>query len=156
MYSIDTNIIIDWWERRYPPDVFPSVRRKFENVVGVKLFAPERVKDEINRVGSPELKLWAHQHGGLFIPHDVALQTEANSISINFPGLIDPNASNDEADRWIIALAKVKGYKVVTHETSAAMKRRPPRSHYIPDVCNALSIPCINLVELMREEHWSF
>jgi len=28
--------------------------------------------------------------------------------------------------------------------------------HYIPDVCRDLDIPCINLLGLMRREHWTF
>jgi len=59
MYSVDTNVFIDWWERRYPPDVFPSVQKAIEDLVSAgKLFAPERVREEINSVGSSALKQW--------------------------------------------------------------------------------------------------
>ena len=156
MYSLDTNIFIDWWERRYPPDVFPSVRKRFESVVGTKLFAPQRVHDEIQRVGSPDLRVWFGNNSILVVPHDVAIQTEAASIQSNFPGLIDQTSNYDEADRWVIALARLKGFVVVTHETRAASKKHPPRTHYIPDVCDALGIDCIDLIELMRREKWKF
>jgi hypothetical protein len=35
---------------------------------------------------------------------------------------------------------------VVSRETSAAERRKPPKDHYIPDVCRELGVPCINLL----------
>jgi Domain of unknown function (DUF4411) len=157
MYSLDTNIFLDWWERRYPPDVFPAVRNQMEGLVNAqKLFAPEGVPTELQHVGSVNLRGWARTFSRLFLVHDAQVQTEANNISTRFPGFIDPHARHDEADRYVIAVAKIHNLVVVTHETPASLKRRPPRSHYIPDVCRALSVQCIDLVELMRRENWSF
>lgn len=78
------------------------------------------------------------------------------SVDTNIPGLIDPNARHDEADRYVIALAKLQGWAVVTHETPARSKKHALRTHFIPDVCRALAVPCIDLLELMRRESWSF
>jgi len=121
-----------------------------------KLVAPERVHEEINRVGSRGLRDWAKTNKAIFIPHDPEIQTEAMKILYSYEGLIDMTSAEDEADRWVIALAKVKGFSVVTHETSAKLKKKPERSLYIPDVCNAMKIPCIELLELMRREKWTF
>jgi hypothetical protein len=157
VYSVDTNVFIDWWERRYPPDVFPSVQRAMQQIASDgKLVAPERVHEEINRVGSRGLRDWAKTNKAIFIPHDPEIQTEAMKILYSYEGLIDMTSADDEADRWVIALAKVKGFAVVTHETSARLKKKPERSLYIPDVCNAMKIPCIELLELMRREKWTF
>lgn len=157
MYSFDTNIFLDWWERRYPPDIFPSLQKCMERLSSEdKLYTPEGVWNEIQHVGSTDLKAWAKQNRKIFLPHDQNIQTEANQIQNQFPGLIDPNAIHDEADRYVIALAKNRGFTVVTHETSARTKKRPPRSYYIPDVCSELNILCIEFVELMRREKWSF
>ena len=157
MYSVDTNIFLDWWARRYPPDVFPGVRANVEALVTAgKWVAVEGVSVEITHVAPAPLRTWAHAHRAQFVRHDAALLAEANAITRRFPGLIDVTARHDEADRYIIALAKLKGWTVVTHETPAHTKRNPPRSHYIPDVCRELRVPCIGLVELMRAEGWSF
>ena len=43
----------------------------------------------------------------------------------------------------------------VSQETSAAEKRNAKRTHYIPDVCRDLGIPCIYLLGLMRREKWT-
>ncbi len=81
---------------------------------------------------------------------------EANKITTSYPGLIDPYAAHDEADRYVIALAKLKGWTVVTHETPARSKKYALRTHFIPDVCQAIGVQCIDLLELMRREKWSF
>ncbi len=157
LYSIDTNIFIDWWVRRYPTDVFPSVKKAIEELINQgKLFAPERVLEEINHVGSNPLKVWAKSYKHIFLSHDVNLQAEANEIQFNYPDLIDNTSPFDEADRWIIALAKLKGWTVITHETSARKKKNPLRNLYIPDVCNAMKIPCKEFLELLRIEKLSF
>jgi hypothetical protein len=125
-----------------------------------KLFAPERVSEEIQQVGSKGLQNWAKQHKSIFIPHDPALQAESQNIQFAYPDLIDNTTPFDEADRWVIALAKIKGFKVVTHETTYAAKKKggqkPPRTLYIPDVCKAMTLPCIEFIELMRAEKWKF
>jgi len=65
MYSVDTNIYLDWWVRRYPEDVFPAIRIKIEQLIaGGKWVAVERVGDEIQHVGSPLLKNWAKANKG--------------------------------------------------------------------------------------------
>lgn len=156
MYSVDTNVFLDWWERRYPRDIFPALEASLQRIANTKLFACERVYDEIQAVGSPGLKAWARGNRRLFVPHDPAIQAEANAIQTRFPGLIDSTAIHDEADRYVIALARLRGFAVVTHETSARLKRRPPRSHYIPDVCSETSVPCIDLLTLMRREGWRY
>lgn len=157
MYCLDTNIFLDWWERRYPPDLFPSIENEMTALADANtICAPERVWDEIQHVGSADLRTWAKANRSIFCAHDVALQTEANAIQVKYPGLIDPYARHDEADRYIIALARLKKFKVVTHETSAQTKKNPPRSHYIPDVCKAENVLCITFVDMMREQRWSF
>lgn len=157
MYCVDTNVFLDWWERRYPPDLFPSIETAMTELAGNGIiYAPEGVLDEIQHVGSAALGGWAKANRSIFCAHDIAIQMEANAIQNRYPGLIDPNARHDEADRYIIALAKLRGLKVVTHETSARTKKRPPRTHYIPDVCLSEHIKCITFVEMMRERQWRF
>ena len=103
---IDTNIYLDWWVRRYPEDIFPTYRAQVEGLIAAsKWNAVERVEVEINHVGTGPLKTWAKNHRRQFIKHDAALIAEANAITRAYPGIIDPYARHDEADRYVIALA---------------------------------------------------
>ncbi len=99
---------------------------------------------------------WAKANRSQFQKHDAALIAEANAISAQFPGMIDPYARHDEADRYVIALAKLNGWAVVTHETPARSKKNALRTHFIPDVCSALNVRCIDFLDVMRRENWVF
>jgi hypothetical protein len=134
-----------------------------ELVSSKKLFAPTRVRKEINDVGSPGLQQWAKEHKEIFIQHEEELQEIAVKIQHDYPDLIDTTTLEDEADRWVIALAKLyekKNWIVVTHETSVKTKlkrkQEPKRKLYIPDVCRSMNIECIEFLKLMRKEGWKF
>src|SRR6266446_9453412 len=115
-YSFDTNVFLDWWERRYPPVIFPAVQKRMEQLAASgSLKAVEGVYEEIQHIGSPGLKAWAKNHKGLFVPHDTAIQSAAAAIHRQFPGFLDPNAIHDEADAYVIGLAQCQGLTVVTH-----------------------------------------
>jgi len=77
--------------------------------------APEHVHEELKYVASRPLMAWAKKNQHLFIPHDLKVQREAANIVNAFPGMIDPYAAHDEADRWVVALAKCRGFTVVTY-----------------------------------------
>ncbi|HMQ17426.1 MAG TPA: DUF4411 family protein [Phycisphaerae bacterium] len=49
----------------------------------------------------------------------------------------------------MIALAQEQKLTVLTAEKSKPTKPR------IPDVCDALGVPCITLVEMFRTERWT-
>lgn len=157
MYSIDTSAFMDWQARYYPPDIFTSLITKVDELIANgQCAAVDLVKEEINAVGTPELRAWATNHPAIFVALDPLVQVEAASIESRYPDLMDPKIPYQSADAYVIALAKVKHGVVVSQETSAAEKRSPKRTHYIPDVCRDLGIPCINLLGLMRREKWDF
>jgi hypothetical protein len=78
------------------------------------------------------------------------------AIEAKYPDLMDPRAAYESADAYVIALAKLNGGIVVSQETSAQEKRKPPRDYYIPDVCRDLGVACINLLGMMRRKKWVF
>jgi hypothetical protein len=146
---------MDWQDRYYPSDVFQTVALKIEDLVQKSRFlSPRIVREELGVVASPNLAAWAKKHPKIFLPNGDVL-AETLTIQGQFPGLRDPKAQYDEADAFVIALAKLKQGIVVTQETPAAEKRRPVRTHYIPDVCRELGIPCVSLLGLMRREGWN-
>jgi predicted nucleic acid-binding protein len=157
MYSLDTSVFMDWQARYYPPDIFRSLISRIDDLIAKgECSAIDLVREEIDAVGTPELRSWAKSNKALFIPLDPEVQVEAASIEARYPDLMDPKSPYQSADAYVIALAKVKGGTVVSQETSAAEKRSAKRTHYIPDVCRNLGVPCINLLGLMRREKWTF
>jgi len=157
MYSVDTSTLMDWQARFYPTDVFPGLKTRIEDLIGAgRLHAVALVKEEINSVGTPDMKSRPAGQSGLFVPVDPAIQVVANDIQSRYPDLVDVKNLHEQADPYVIALAKQQNWTVVSQETSVNEKRNPRKQHYIPDVCRDLGIPCINLLGLMRKEGWTF
>lgn len=156
IYSIDSSSLMDWQARYYPTDVFPGLRSRLESLVPAgRLLASALVREEIGAVGPPSLQDWLKANSSMIVPTADTL-AEARAIQSQFAGLLDPKAEFEEADAFVIALARLRGGVVVTQETTAAEKRNPKRTHYIPDVCRELGIACIALLGLIRREGWTF
>ena len=155
LYSVDSSAYMDWQARFYPVDVFTSIVDRVETLIAARRFmAPALVKEELGAVGIGDLIAWADAHAAIYVPTRELL-VEAQTIQNRFPGLRDPRAEYEEADAYVIALAKLRGGIVITQETPAAEKRNPKRTHFIPDVCREMGVPCFNLLGLMRLENWT-
>lgn len=156
IYSVDSSSFMDWQARYYPGDVFTGLIAKFDALIAAeRLVAPALVKEEIGAVGTTDLIGWTESHSALFVP-TLEVLAETHTIQNQFAGLRDPRAAYEEADAYVIGLARMRNGIVVTQETPAAEKRNPKRTHFIPDVCRELGIPCISLLGLMRREGWRF
>lgn len=154
IYSVDTSSFMDWQARYYPSDVFASIVGRADGLITAnRLLSPALVREELEAVGTGELIAWTDAHKTIFVP-TAELLVEAHAIQNRFPGLRDPKAEYEEADAYVIALAKLRDGIVISQETPAAEKHNPKRSHYIPDVCREMGIPCFNLLGLMRREGW--
>jgi len=151
-YSIDTSGLLDGWKRYYPPELFPGVWEKLgELVEDGALRASEEVLVELER-RDDEVLAWARGQDGLLVPLDDEVQGAVAEILQLHPRLVGVGRRRSAADPFVIALARVHGCTVVTGESPTG-KLNSPR---IPDVCAALEIPCLRLVDLMREERWVF
>ena len=56
------------------------------------------------------------------------------------------------ADPFVIGLARARGGTVVTEETLSGNLERPR----IPDVCDAVGVPWLNLIGFVSAQGWSF
>ena len=156
LYSVDTSSFMDWQDRFYPSTIFPTLATRLAELIEAgRLTAPSLVHDELKAVGSADLASWAATNASIFVATDEVL-ADALAIQGQFAGLRDPKAEFEEADAYVIALARLRGGAVVTQETEAAQKRSPKRTHFIPDVCRELGIPCFSLLGLIRREGWQF
>ena len=152
-YSIDTSSILDGWRRYYPPDVIPGLWEKLEDLIeNQSLIATEEVLHELEKKEGDTAHKWAKKHREMFIPIDDKIQIEVANILSTHKKLIDTRKNRSAADPFVIALAKLEHCKVVTGEKPTNNLDRPN----IPDVCKAMGINCIDLVQLCREQKWVF
>jgi hypothetical protein len=88
MYSLDTSFLMDWQARYYPLDLFPGLSARVEAMIADKrCHAVDLVREELDAVGTPDLKAWAASHAGLFLPLSPDVQVEAATIEARYPDL---------------------------------------------------------------------
>ncbi|MBI2857708.1 MAG: DUF4411 family protein [Chloroflexi bacterium] len=149
-YCIDTSAILTAWRRTYPPDVFPSVWTKIDELINQrKLIASEEVLIELEKKDD-EVHAWARQRGQMFVPIEGQTQQVVRDILRRYPRLLDTRRNRSGADPFVIALAQIEGCVVVTNEGLSNSPARPQ----IPDICQALGNPCIDFVEMARRQNW--
>jgi hypothetical protein len=114
------------------------------------LRASEEIRIELGKQDD-ELLEWANEYPDLFVPIDEAIQIEVKAILAAHRSLVErAGARRSGGDPFVIALARLNGCAVVTEEVS---KPTQPR---IPDVCEALEVSCIRLVNLIRNESFRY
>lgn len=150
VYCIDTSSLIAAWQERYPIENFPSFWTKLDALIDDgRLIAPIEVLNETKK-RSDELHTWLKARSKMFRELDDAIQIEAAQVLAQFPRLVGERKLRTSADPFVIALARVEGIELVTDEKPTGSAARPN----IPDVCMALNMTSIGLLDLIRAEKW--
>lgn len=156
-YCLDAGALIVAHRHVYPFDMFGIWWTWIERVIAQDMvFVCEETFLEIKR---GDFLYWWAQEEKKKNP-DFARKTGSDEIdkyeriSASYPHLAKANAPLSKADIYIIAHAWETETVVVTEEKPDSQPRPQPKK--IPDVCNRLNIPCINLLEFMRREGASF
>jgi hypothetical protein len=110
------------------------------------------VKEELERREGDESHRWAKSQTGLFLPLTEDVQRAVRDVLAAHPRLIGIGSGRSGADPFVIALAMVHGGTVVTEETESRSLAKPK----IPDACDALNIPRLNLMGFVQEQRWVF
>jgi hypothetical protein len=77
---------------------------------------------------------------------DIAYLQHVGKITHDYPAMSRATGSKTPADPYIVALAHIENYVVVTNETSAKRANRK-----IPGVCKQLGIRCLTLAQFIKE-----
>jgi hypothetical protein len=152
IYCIDTSSILEWFVRRYPPELLPSLPAKMEALVtDGRLRAPKAVMDEI-RPGD-DCHKWAKAQTELFVEESIAVQSIVRRLMATHHDPSKPIKGINGADPFVIAMAKDggAGWVVVSDEHPGSAESRK-----IPFVCKQENVECINFQEMMRRERWQF
>ena len=151
VYCADTSAILEGRRRSYPPELFPQLWKNMEALIAAgRLVAPEEVRIEL-AVKDDETFAWAKGQSGLFVPFDIEQMRETTLIANRFRRFVDNPKVRNRADPFVIALAKARGYTVVTQE-----KPGSPDSPKIPFVCDSIGVPYVRFLDIIRREQWRF
>lgn len=149
-YCIDTSSFIESWQRRYPPDIFPSFWYKLSSVIGEQIIvAQELVIEEIGSQDD-ELNEWIKEQEKLCVPFDEDVQAIASHIISEYPRIVGAHQKYG-ADPFVIALAKQHNLVVITEERGGSASK--PK---IPFICQDIDVPCMTMLDFIREMKWSF
>jgi len=145
-YVLDTNVFINM-QRLYPPDVVSSLWVKMAELIddGIAISCSE-VFDELS-IGSDDLIEWVKLRGNSFVISDASVQEEVRDILLKHPNLVVGTRKANNADPFVIALAKKTRCTLVSDETRAGANN-PVK---IPNVCDAYGIKLIKFVDFLRE-----
>lgn len=160
-YLLDTNIWINFYDRYYRKEYFPSFWRNLSSILNKCIVIPEIVVDE--NYQNPSFREWLNQNfTGKLLNHKVYAQQWAEVLQhIEKSKYYKPEALYAEggwahekiADPWLIAIAKSKGLTIVTSETRNINLQNPfgNKTAKIPDICDDLSIDCIDMNGFFEE-----
>ncbi len=148
-YSLDSSSLIEGFRRIFPYEIVKTFwnRDLPALVASGDVRATEVVQWELE-AEDDEVLGFVRDLGDLFVPLDEPIQVEVRIILRDYSRLV--HAGRSGADPFVIALARVNQAVVVCEE------QRKPTAPRIPDVCDALGIPCIPLLELVRREGLSY
>lgn len=138
IYCLDTNVLIEPWNKYYSMKLCPEYWNVIDDLAKKGMvFCTQEVRQEIGKVDD-DLDKWIQERPHLFKEVTVDVQKNLRQILSQFKALVDAKKDRSMADPWVIAHAMAEKAVVVTKEPSAPSKIK------IPDVCKALSVPCID------------
>lgn len=151
LFSFDTSAIINGRRDIFMPSTFAPIWTAIEEMVALgQVVAVDEVRHELKK-RSDDAYAWARRCRGLFVPLDRQVQMATRHVLREHPRLMGTGGGpRNSADPFVIGLALARGGTVVTQETPRNIDR--PR---IPDVCDALNVPCLTLPQFVDRQGWS-
>ena len=151
IYCVDTSSLIAAWQERYPIENFPKFWDRMNALIeDGRMISPIEVFNEIKK-RSDDLHDWLkNRKDGMFRELDDEVQIEVANILQRFPRLVGDKKLRTSADPFVIALARITGYQLVTEEKPTGSLNRPN----IPDVCAQLSLSTISILQVIQREKW--
>jgi hypothetical protein len=156
IYVLDANVFIEAARRYYAFDIVPAFwQALLAHASSTRLLSIDRVRGELQR-GNDELAQWARSDFDQWFAStdqdDVVqaygqimrwAQAEEQFTAAAKAGFAD----QENADAWVVAYAKTRGYVVVTHEQFEAKSKKIK----IPNACEAFSVPYVDTFRMLRE-----
>lgn len=134
--------------REYPPDVFPGVWDKINELAEQQKICSVKIVFWEIEEKDDEIADWAEKNRHIFLPMDQDIQEKVKQILRTHSNLLDIRKDKSGADPFLIAAAMIYKCIVVTEEKPSG---GPERSK-IPDVCKHYNIKCIRVLDMLRLE----
>lgn len=87
-YCFDTSVLIECWSRSYPPDVFPGLWDKLDElIIQQQIVCPDEVRVELARQ-EDELAKWVNARSHMFVALDETIQRATSEVLAQHPLLM--------------------------------------------------------------------
>lgn len=161
MYLLDSNIYINFYDRYYCMNFFPTFWQHLVGILDSNVVIPDIVV--LENYQDPSFLAWLNaNYNKEFLNHKNFVSEWIEVINhLGNCGYYKPSAlSSDKgwaneriADPWLIAIAKKKDYTIVTDEIKNPNlnKINPSKSAKIPDVCEQMGVKCISMNQFFKE-----
>ncbi|MCD8395624.1 MAG: DUF4411 family protein [Lachnospiraceae bacterium] len=161
-FLIDTNSFVAPYRLYYAFDLVPTYWKELSKKADTgRLILLDMVKDEIDK-GQDALSDWLAQQTGFIVCSHVSEkiinQYQEVLRYVQTCGLYREQAlaawaPANIADPWLIAVAKVNDYTIITGEVSSGglSPKTPNKNAKIPDVANAFGVKTADLYYMMRQ-----
>lgn len=160
-YLLDTNIYLNFYERYYKFNIFPSFWSSFIPVINNNVVIPKVVIDE--NYQDMSFKDWiGNNYSNTILNHKVyardwlIILEHLRTCGYYKDAALDSDrgwANERIADAWLVAIAKKEGFTIVTDEkrNPNLLKGSPSKAAKIPDICDNLNIRCITMNQFFQE-----
>ena len=155
-YCIDTSSFVNLHQWR-PAHRYPQIWAHFESLtVDDRLIAPRPVLKEL-AAREDALVKWARQHKSVFKKTAPGLVGRVQEILKRFPDLVDPNAIEESADPFVVALAVEEGHTTLGEKVIVVTEEKyTPGRCRIPHVCEVYKLKYLTVHQLFLFEGWQF
>lgn len=149
IYCVDTSFLVDAHNRRLPPKLFPTFWERIDELVDdARIVSPRIVLTELQEIDD-QLYSWAKERRRIFKEPAYYINAEVTVIANRFPRLYLRGTNKNQADPFVVAMAKYHGYTVVAEERGGS--EDDPK---IPYMCREFGVAYRNLFGLMEDEKW--
>ncbi len=152
-YCFDSSAFMNGWSRHYKPKTFECLWNHIGNMIERGLIIiPEEVSKEIH-AGKDDLVPWFKKYKSYITSIDQEQINNVSSIINKYPLMSEYKSSKIySADAFVVALAKIHKYTVVTYENSDGNKAKPK----IPVLCKEHCVDCCDLATFFEKEGMTF
>jgi len=143
--------------KNYYPETFSTLWGRIDKLAeNGAIVSVREVFNELHNYNDVDfIQGWAKQHKSIFAKpsNEELLIVQEILANPHYQTLISAKAilkGTPVADPFIVAAGKIKRATVVTQESLK------PNAAKIPNVCQKLKVPCINLEAFMTQQGWKF
>ncbi len=156
IYVVDASAWI-LLSQHYPKDVFSSLWGSIEDLIKAKnILAPQQVFREIEQGGDDDLTKWCKVNNRMFLANNSEVVKLTLEIIRKYPSIVNPYATRETADPFIIALARSLKSNITDSKPIIVTDENETKIDRIPYISKTYNLDSLKLTGMFKTEKWTF